>query len=251
MGKRGEDPAWAVWASSIGLVCVLVGLVFAVPQIATLLPIPLSPEQLADKELLEDPESGVVVRTIKLTYPDEFANLKRLVTDLHRRGAGPGELRMSVRDFMESALARHRDEIAQAPHDALASYRQAELRLYERLKEYSPEMCADTRSGPLPADLETRDLMINASVLLWKAAAAGRDQPVGRIIGIHSDADRLAIRKAMLAVGLTEADFQDMPNLQTASAATQCRVGLLILHSIDKLPPEMGDRIYAQIVMEN
>jgi hypothetical protein len=139
------------------------------------------------RELLADEPGGALSRTIKRTFPEDFAALTQAVVERARAGGGPAEVQETAGAFVNAATQRHRASLAQAPATALRAYLAAEIALADQLAASSPERCAAYFADPAndagwyAPDLRT--LYLRQNIALWEAAAAARDHPAGRTIG--------------------------------------------------------------------
>jgi len=206
----------------------------------------------AERALLDDKAVGSLFATIKRTYPDEFESMKN---DIARRGQAfeaNDEVRSALVADLAGAEQRHRGDMAQAPHQALVNYREAEIAMVEALQSTDPSLCADYfttgafRTATPPPLLRSRNIDFQQQV--WTAAAAGRDSPVGRKIDKPGPAVGRALFAGMAAAGYDQKQVDAFFHKQPAPAAQQCAMGLAFLRTIDSLPADKADGFVAYAV---
>jgi hypothetical protein len=253
MSGRGGDPAWAVWLSVAGLLALIAAGVFVIVRFPSLLPAPPTREERIEQQMLDDQRTGVLARTIKEEFPEEFDRLKRTIADLERERATPGEIRAATAEFTTQAIGRHTGELARAPHDPLTTYRRAELRVLEYLEQESPDQCArlvvEGSTHLPPIDDEARLLQVDMQVGLWKAAAAGRDRPAKRELESTAGKDRAAFIEAMRAVGMRPDELAMLDRIDSVPYQDQCYLGVRAMQAVDSLPEAVGDRVYTRLLL--
>jgi hypothetical protein len=214
----------------------------------------LSTPESAERELLADREGGKLFATIKQTFPDEFDNLKRIVVKKAGDGASTEQIAETLADTVNTAELRHRLFVAQAPHDAFAVYRRAEIDLVAALAAQDVPNCArytmDGKTGPLNnGDLQEKVLAMRLA--LWATAAAGRDHPANRSFTAPARADLQSIASGMIGQGLTheEADRLLTPQgLASGDAQFKCKAGLAYDRALNDLEAVKADNIYGYLI---
>lgn len=251
MSGRGGDPAWVVWLSLAGLIAVIAGGVFAAVYAARSGAMAGFDAAEADAR----PEAGKVGKTIQAKFPDEFAKLEKRLASLRDGGAELSEIRDDFASFAVDARTRHVEEAAQAPHEALAALRKAELDAFELLERVWPEECGYYVVTGAPgggiADAASHRLETEAHNAFWEAAAAGRDRPAKREVAMVDREDMEAFEAALRTDGIAEADLPLINRPETMPADKQCEIGLRRLRALDQLPPDAADRIYASVMLGN
>ena len=209
----------------------------------------------AETKLLADPDGAKLFATIKRTYPDEFEGLKRTIVERSRASANDAQMQRAVLDYLIAAGRRHRADMVQAPHEALANYRHSEIALVESLQRASPDLCAEfVTKGSFYAPAGNAQLsaaqLIDFRRVAWEGYAAGRDYPAHRKIGRPSAQTWRAIQGYMAEDGLTPTQialYFDNAAIARAAPVEQCRVGLGFLRAIDRMPDDDGDAFYAAL----
>ncbi|MBO9711366.1 hypothetical protein [Sphingomonas sp.] len=258
MAARGEDPAWLFWLSLVGLLALIGGVIAAAPMIAKLAPAPPSPEVRVEKMLLEDGESGDVYRTVKRTFPEDFSQIVMVAANALRQGTPEPMLAPVIRQALAQAEARHRAQLMQAPHDPLAAFRAAEIRLVQYFHEKDPELCARyVATGRVTitdrTDLST-DALDDMRIAAWEAYAAGRDKPAGRVIREPDMSVWRTIAKSMQSEGVSEAEVDALLSgrgFAMLPEMAQCQTGIEFFRAIQKLPPDRSDAVSAFLLSRN
>lgn len=201
----------------------------------------------AEQAMLNDPESGPIFATIKRTYPKEFEGLK---TEIANRGSEfqtNQAIAAGARRYLLQATMRHVVELSQAPHAALAAYRQAEISAIELLKGEDLAACATyfragsvNSLGPTASD-GLRQRFRDFQIKTWEGEAAGRDTPAGRKITAPDRATASALSRSVLAEGFDQATLSRAANGIPLPDATQCGVGIAFLHAVQALPEDAAD----------
>jgi hypothetical protein len=200
----------------------------------------------AEESMLNDPDAGAVFATIKRTYPQEFEGLK---SEIARRGSEfqtNEAITEGTRSFLLQAMKRHVLDLAQAPHAALAAYRQAEIATVEALKAENVAACATYfRAGSVQgldgSSPGLREHFRDFQIRTWESEAAGRDTPAGRKITPPSHATATSLGKAVMAEGFDVATLKSAVNGLPLPDATQCGVGMAFLHAVQALPDDQAD----------
>jgi hypothetical protein len=211
---------------------------------------PATPES-AERVMLNDPESGAVFATIKRTYPQEFEGLKKEIAGRGAEFQNNEAIAAGARSYMMQATLRHFHELAQAPHAALAAYRQTELAAIDSLKGENVAACATYfRSGQVnglgaTASDDLKQRFRDFQIKTWESEAAGRDTPAGRKIAAPDRATVTTLDKALLAAGFDAATISSAVNGGRVPDTTQCGVGLAFLHAIEDLPDDKADNFTA------
>jgi hypothetical protein len=149
------------------------------------------------------------------------------------------------------AMLRHFRELAQAPHAALAAYRQAELTAIDSLKGENVAACATYfRSGQVnglgaTASTDLKQRFRDFQIKTWESEAAARDAPAGRKIAAPDRATITTLNKAILAAGFDAATVSSAVNGGHLPDSTQCGVGLAFLHAVEDLPDDKADNFTA------
>ena len=210
-----------------------------------------------EEQMVSDPRTGLLFRTIKRTYPDEFDAIRDDVASRAKAGATESELKLLVRDDLMQAAQRHQQDILQAPHQQFAAYRRAEITIVEAIRSTNPQLCARyVMQGSLAVDEGQpfpKDQAIEFQRLSWEAEASGRDTPAHRVIAKPGPADVRALLAGMTANGLSQQQlhsFSATGAMQLATPDDQCRIGLAFLHAVNDLPGDHGDSVYAFIAQQ-
>ena len=203
----------------------------------------------AQQAMLNDKTAGPLFATIKQTYPQEFEALKNDVAKRGQSFEGNDTISDAIVADLAGAQDRHRPDMEQAPHDALADYRKAEIALMETLQSEDASLCADyvTRGGfrtPAPSPtLQTQILDFQRQ--MWTTAAAGRDTPSGRKITKPGPEIAKAIARQMQGAGFDDQAIKDFLTGREAPAPLQCSLGLAFFRAIDALPSNQADEVDA------
>ena len=205
----------------------------------------------AEHAMLNDAESGQVFATIKRTYPQEFEGLKKEIASRGAEFQSNQAIAVGARTFLLQAMMRHVGELAQAPHAALAAYRQAEITAIDMLKGQDVGACATYfRSGSVnglgaTASDDLRRRFRDFQIKTWEGEAAGRDTPAGRKITPPDRATAMALGKAVMAEGFDGDTISRATSGAPLPDATQCGVGMAFLHAVQALPDDQADNFTA------
>lgn len=206
----------------------------------------------AQAQLLNDPQSGPLFKTLQKTYPSEFEGL---TNELARRGAefqSNQDIVSGGRAYLLAAMKRHLGEIAQAPHAALSAYRKAEIAAMGALQTDDDASCAAyfaTGIINLPkATPAVKTAMKEFQVETWTTAAAGRDQPVKRAIAKPGVEDVKAIASSAADAGSNRDDIGKLLTGISLPDKAECGAGLALLKGIDALPNARADNFTAFMV---
>ena len=210
-----------------------------------------------EKELLSESDAGPLFQTLKRTYPDEFDLIKKDISDRATAGESKAEIRAAVRDDGLRAVKRHRLDMLQAPHAPFSAYRTAEIAVIEALRKADTRLCAAyVMHGSVGPDLGEnfpRKMSLEFQQRIWEAYAAGRDEPVHRVIKKPGPADIRAILAGMTAYGVSQQQIRTFstPNaMQRATPDDQCWIGRGFLRAINDLPGDRADSAYAFIAQQ-
>lgn len=209
---------------------------------------PTTPDAV-EKILLADKDGGEMFATLKRTYPQEFYALTKELADRSAQYQSSEAIGKAAKAFMLSAMSRHIGELAQAPHDALAAYRRAELGLLETLRTTGTDQCATYfRTGvidwPAPPPV-VRDAMVNFEIKSWEGFAAGHNAPVRRTVGRPSSETSDSIGRSVLAAGFDRETYNNMVSGVRLLDNEQCGIGIAMLRAIDGLPADQADNFTA------
>ena len=206
----------------------------------------------AQAQLLKDPQSGSLFKTLQETYPSEFSGL---TNELARRGAefqSKQDIVNGGRAYLLAAMKRHLGEIGQAPHAPLSDYRKAEIATLQALQSDDVASCAayfETGVINLPkATSAVRTAMTEFQIKTWTTAAAGRDQSVKRAIAKPSLEDVKASASLATQVGSNREDVNKLLAGTSLPDRAECGAGLALLQGIDALPDARADNFTAFMV---
>jgi len=210
-----------------------------------------TPAAVEDK-LLRDNRRGALYTAIQQHYPEDFEALATQIANYARDGQTPAQLDVAARAFLAAAQQQHRAEFVQAPHDALADYRQAEIAVVGDLRSTDAHLCAEyLNKGGITSDAGSGDLRVALQQRGWEADAAGRDTPAGRDLSRPAPATWRRVADTMVAHGITQAEvaayFQPAAG-QPLDANRQCAAGLAFLNAVDDLPDREADQLYGYLV---
>jgi len=203
----------------------------------------------AQEQLLNDPQGGPLFKTLQRTYPREFDGL---TSELARRGAefqSNQDIVNGARAYLLAAMKRHLIDITQAPHAALSDYRKSEIATLQALQTDDAAACAGyftTGIINVPnAAPAVKTAMTDLQIKTWTAAAAGRDQPVKRIIAKPGTQEATAIVSSATRLGSTQSDVESLLQGRRMPDKAQCGAGLTLLEGIDALPDTKADNFTA------
>lgn len=213
--------------------------------------------EAAAQQLLTDPQGQQVFQAMQRTYPQEFTELSRMVATRVSAGSDDRTLGRSVATFLIDARRRHKADLLQAPHEALAEYRRAEIAMVEALRDAGTDLCAryavagrvDIVGKGVPLSVTT-----NLQRAAWEASAAGREQPANRGIQQPSVGTFRTVSSGMRARGLSAAEvttYLDPPRFAAAPDALKCRAHLAFLETVHELPGTDGDTLYAYLLAQS
>lgn len=210
-----------------------------------------TPASVEDK-LLRDNRRGALYTTIQQHYPEDFETLATQIANYARDGRAPAQLDTAASAFLAAAQQHHRADFVQAPHDALAVYRDAEIAVVGDLRSTDVQLCSDyLTKGAITSDAGSSDLRVELQQRGWEADAAGRDTPVGRDLSRPAPATWRRVADAMIAHGVTraqvEAYFQPA-GARPVDANQQCTAGLAFLNAVNDLPDREADQLYGYLV---
>lgn len=255
MRARGEDPAWLVWLSLLGLVLLLGGVFVSLPRIAALLPKPEAPDARIERELLSSPEGGPLYRTIKRAYPEEF---RKLVADAAAHvefGQLSDEGASVLEQDLLDAQRRHQKDLIQAPHADFAAYRAARIKFLTSLRALAPDLCARfERAGTIHSEEGSDGVhatVFDFNTATWASLAAGREHPTNRAVREPSNDDFRRIDAALVEAGFSRMQIDGFYKGQQAellSDADQCDIALDFHRAVDALPGDRADAYFAWLV---
>lgn len=203
----------------------------------------------AEQQLLNDPQSGEVFRTIKRTYPAEFDGLKNEIAQRGAQFQSRQDIAEAGRAFLIAAMKRHLGDMVQAPHAALADYRKAEITSIKALQAGDIAACASYFSTGvinLPdAAQDVKSALVNFQIKSWTTEAAGRDQPAGRTVSKPAVQDLRTIAAGAAGLGSTESDVNNLFSGVRMADKAQCTAGLALVQGIDALPDAKADNFTA------
>lgn len=206
----------------------------------------------AQAQLLNDPQSGPLFKTLQKTYPKEFDGL---TNELAQRGAefqSNQDIVNGGRAYLLAAMKRHLSEIAQAPHAALSDYRKAEITSLRALQTDDIPACAkyfSTGVINLPKSTPAvKTAMQDFQIKSWTTEAAGRDQPAKRAISKPTAQDVAAIASGAARSGSSQSDVGNLLNGAPMPDKAQCAAGLALMEGIDALPNAKADNFTAFLV---
>jgi hypothetical protein len=208
-------------------------------------------------ELLQDSRSGEAFAALKDGYPADFERLKKVVADERVKGATADQVAKRIGLFMMEIDRGTMLAAMRAPHGDLTILRRAEIGMVRELAKSDVPSCArytltnsvDTRQRQ--PDLERR--MTAFFVAKLRAAGAARKTPVEHRIPLPTDPQWQEVADLMLAEGLSEDEllaFGDEARLRAAPIPLQCRLGLVFLQAIDRLPGDKSNLFYMGTVKE-
>jgi len=206
----------------------------------------------AQSQLLNDPQSGPLFKTLQKTYPSEFDGL---TNELARRGAefqSKQDIVSGGRAYLLAAMKRHLGEIGEAPHASLSDYRKSEIAALQALQIDDAASCAayfTTGVINLPkATSAVKTAMTEFQIKTWTTAAAGRDQSVKRTVAKPGVEYVKAIMSRAAQVGSNQDDVDKLLAGTSLPDKAECGAGLALLQGIDALPDARADNFTAFMV---
>ncbi len=215
----------------------------------------LTPEQKEreiERGILSDPATRPMWESIKEHYPAEFAGLLKKISTIP-------DSKLTDQAFMAKVGARFVIDLqnssipfaARAPAQEMLALTQADLELYETLRERSLVECAllstsGSFEGNSETDRATKSLMSDRNVAFFDAVAAGRENP--QAYGTPSDSDFASLGQAMVELGINDrsmAALGDMATLMALSHAEQCDIGVAVNQAVLTLPEDKAAEMAA------
>jgi hypothetical protein len=204
-----------------------------------------------EAEMMSDPESGELFKTMKVTNPEELRGFVETGAGKMKEGATPEEMRDYTRQFMISILRDQPQRIAVAPHDDLVAAVTAQSQLFEKVRASDIVACAKmAATGSAPgASPSLQPAITAAAVVRLRVAAAGRDHPQTNTARITTD-DIQALVTRMRENGLSGGDTTlfTSSNIAAASPQSQCEITYQSYHAALSLPADQGDRVMRWLI---
>lgn len=247
--KPRGDPLWAVALGVVAVLLVATGLVFG--AVAAGRYAIESRKAAIEGQLVGHPEFAPIYDVLHDTYPEEAAELDRIIAEQLANQASPEQLHFAVGQFMARTSSAHRDDLIQAPSDALMAIRRIDTRMITAMEQEDVMGCAHyVMTGMVPASmpLNIRQMNVEMHVERWIAAADGRDRPAGRRVSSQLPlADQQAFVVALRAKGMTDDDLMVFSAMGGIEPWRQCAIGRMVAEAIDSMPEERGARLAAML----
>lgn len=240
----------------IGLVAILFFGARGFDALDTLVKGAKTPEG-AERALFANPETGPLYRTLKRTYPQDYAALIQDIVGRAQAGESNARIDQAILgDMMQSARRQHHDVI-QAPADLFTAYRRAEIKVVETLRDTNMDLCA---TYVMTGEVRSPELRgVQASLIAYRivtleAGAAGRDHPANRAIAAPVATDVEQLGRQMTANGTPETTVKAFLNgggLAQLSPREQCLAGVSFYRAVDQMPVDKATQIYAYLISRN
>lgn len=204
-----------------------------------------------EAEMMKDPDSGELYKTLKGTNPEEWRGFVEAGAGKMAQGASTAEMRDDTRRFMISILRNQAQRIAVAPHDDLVAAVTAQSHLFEKVRASDVMACAKmAATGSAPGASPALQPAITAAALVrLRAAAAGRDHPQANTAKATAE-DVRALVTRMRENGLSGSDTTlfTTSGIAAASPQSQCEITYQSYHAALALPPDQGDRVMRWLI---
>jgi hypothetical protein len=213
--------------------------------------------QTVENQLFANAETGVMYRTLKRTYPQDYAALTADILVHLKAGERTAQIDDLITTDLMLAEKRDRKDVIQAPADLFSAYRRAEIKVVEMLRDADPQFCAtyvmtgEVRSTSLRAFQKP---LIAYRVAALEAGAEGRDHPAKRTVAAPTAAQVRDIGRRMVASGISETNVSAFLNgtaMAQLPAMDQCRAGLSFYQVLDQMPGDEGNQFYAFLLSRN
>jgi len=206
--------------------------------------------------VLADEAIEPTVTAMKGAFAADYQALVKKITDEAAAGADKARLVASASAEVKRLTAKYAPLIVQAPHNDINAYRDMVFQLMQQVQSIKPELCGPPAVGKvISAEVPPPGLQYsfdNLAASVWRAAAAGRDHPVGRKIEPLSAADKDMLAKLMRANYAGEDEIKPFLDGPTAilklSPAQQCKVVVRVYQALGKLSADDSDRFVATFV---
>jgi len=206
--------------------------------------------------VLADEAIEPTVTAMKGAFGPDYQALVKKVGDETAAGADKAKLVASASAELKRLTAKYAPLIVQAPHNDINAYRDMVFQLMQQVQTIRPELCGPPAVGKvISAEVPPPGMQYsfdNLAAAVWRAAAAGRDHPVGRKIEPLSKADKDMLTKQMRANYAGEDEiklFLGGPEaIVKAPPAQQCKVVVHVYQALGKFSAEDSDRFVANFV---
>jgi hypothetical protein len=212
-------------------------------------------QQLIDA-VLADSSVEPTATAMKGAFADDYQALVKKITDQAAAGDDQAKLVAMASAEVKRLTAKYAPLIVQAPHKDINAYRDMVYQLMQQTQNIRPALCGPAAVGKVisaetpPGGLEFSFDNLAASV--WRAAAAGRDHPVGRKVEAFSAADKAMIAKQMRADYSAEDEIKPFLDGQDAilkaNPDAQCKVVVRMYQAFGKMSADDSDRFVATLV---
>jgi len=206
-----------------------------------------------EKEMLSEPGGKLMVDALREEFPEAYRGLMARAVELAKANGSEQEAERVSAAYITEFFASHRDGIARAPEAEMTDLRKARLRLLQVHRTQSAALCANLADPAVVVADEPgnrQKLAISQfTAALFRAIGAGEREPLER--PAVSANDYAALREAMLAAGVTTADFDMIANPAIFAASgneTKCRLETAIMKALMKMPDATANRLMVQIV---
>jgi hypothetical protein len=209
-----------------------------------------------ETHLQSEPTTAALYSAMKTNFPDEYGRLKAQFANQLQKGASEAEIRSAGFNFMRQFAKSQMKWFAQAPEDELSAFRANQLAALDALAADSDELCGryvmnglsvGDRPGP-----DTVQALSTATASQLRAAARGRDAPVGRPTGELTEAESIEFVKALQQNGMTDSELQifaDEAKLTNAPATQQCILGGKMLRAVNSMPAKAAGRVTSYLML--
>lgn len=204
-----------------------------------------------EAELMTNPATGELFKTIKQTNPAEFQAFVTRGAELVKDGASERATEGYARQFMITILRDQPKLLAAAPHDELLKAVNAQAEMIGKARAADMATCAELASTGVAkhAGADLQPAIDKAAIVRLHTAAAGRDHPVP--ITRASVSDRDALIAVMRKNGLSESDailFTTVANAASAPQRSQCEIVYQSYRAALALPKDQGDRVMRWLI---
>jgi hypothetical protein len=255
VGYREEDQRDSRWSLK-GIFGIVVGLIaFAVAKVATRDGISFVKQKTTSAASIEqkfeqDPRMSAAFLEFKADFPNEYHRMTSDIADQIRSGVSSAEIGQRSHDAMRNFTLSHVKQITSASDSTLISLAEAQGSVASALASENEYACAQFADTGLPAGTQLSDATLNrvgeTTRLMIAAAHEGTIRPVARETSDISEADSIAVVRQLKQHGVTDAQLQLLSNnMQGASVADKCSVGVALYESMAALPRAASARVTA------
>jgi hypothetical protein len=255
VGYREDDQRDSRWSLK-GVFGIIVGLMaFAVAKVATRDGISFVQQKTTSAASIEerfeqDPRMSSAFLEFKADFPNEYHRMTSDIADQVRSGVASAEIGQRSHDAMRNFTLSHVKQITSASDSTLVSLAEAQASVASALASENEYACAQFADTGLPAGTQLSDEALkrvgNTTRLMIAAAHEGTVRPIPRDTSDISEADSRALVDQLKQHGVSDAQLQLLSNnMQGASVADKCGVGVALYESMEALPRTASARVTA------